>query len=169
MMFKYIKIYLISVTFMVLLVLVSCNEEKVVTITKDYVINPNWDKTGNAFRVVRMKLKDSNDSIKLNNVSPLEFVQKLEKDTSFTYTANVEYNGENYSKRKVYFERDNGFLWWGDVHDSNSSKKVLGQLQQETWYFFGGLGKEKTLYYVYLDCLGSLQVFKVPGSSWTNI
>jgi len=161
------RTYLSCFIFLLLLTL-GCQEQKEVTITKDYVINPNWDTTNNTFQVVRMSLKDSIDSIKLKDVSPPELLKKLTKDTTFFYTANVKYNGEEYSERKVYFSRNNGFLWWGDLHKSRSTKKVLGELQQESWYLLTGLGKPKTLYYVYIDSLDSLHTFKVPASSWTN-
>ena len=90
------------------------------------------------------------------------------RDTGFSYSANVKFNGEDYSKRKVYFNRDNGFLWYGNLHESSSAKKILGELQRDTWYFLGGLGEEKTLYYIYLDNLDSLHSFKIPASAWTN-
>lgn len=169
MMMKHSKTYLTLMAFLVLLALVSCNGEKAVIITKDYVINPNWDKTSNSFQVVRMKLKNSSDTINLKNASSPELLEKLEKDTNFSYMANIKYNGKEYSERKVYFKKDNGFLWLADVHDSSSGKKILGELQQETWYLFRGLGKEKTLYYVYLDSTDNLHTFRVPASAWTNI
>jgi hypothetical protein len=168
-MMKQGKTYLTCVVFIVLFALIGCNGQKEVTITKDYVINPHWDKTANSFQVVRMKLKSSTDSINPKNASSSELLEKLEKDTNFSYMANVKYNGEEYSERKVYFEKENGFLWLADVHDSNSGKKILGELQQKTWYLFRGLGKEKTLYYVYLDSTDNLHTFRVPASAWTNI
>ena len=162
---NYSKTDLTGMIFLVLLMLLSCNGEKEVTITKDYVINPNWDETANVFRVVRMKVKDSID---LTDVSPPELLERLETDTSFAYTANVKFNGEKYSERKVYFDRENGFLWWGNIHYSNTTKKILGELQQETWYLLGGLSNTRTLYYAYIDSLGNLHSFRVPASSWTN-
>lgn len=154
--------------FLMLLTLVGCNTEKEVTITKDYVVNPNWDKTANTFSVVKMNLKDNSNSINLKFVSPPELLNKLEKDNSFSYIANVEYNGQKYSERKVYFERNNGFLWWGNLHNPNSTKEILGKLQQETWYLFGGLSNTHTLYYAYIDSIGNLHSFRISASSWTN-
>jgi hypothetical protein len=142
-------------------------KEKEVTITKNYVINPYWDKIDNSFDVIRMKLKNSNN-IDVKNTSSSEVLRELEEDTSFVYRASVKYNGEDYSKRKVYFNEDNDFLWWGDLHNSSSTKKVLGKLQKNTWYFLAGLGKEKTLYYVFVDSLDNLHTFRVPASAWTN-
>jgi hypothetical protein len=42
----------------------GCKEGKV-TITKDYVINPNWEVINNSFDVKRMKLKVSSDNINI--------------------------------------------------------------------------------------------------------
>lgn len=153
--------------FLMLLTLGWGCKEKKVTITKDYVINPNWSETNNSFAVYRMGLKDSSQIIDLKNPSEPELYHGLVKDTSFSFDANVEYNGENYAQRKVYFNRDNGFLWWGNLHKSSSTKKILGELRQNTWYLLAGLSQiHTTMYYVYLDTSDSLHVFKV--STMTN-
>lgn len=162
--FKSGIVYFLGTIF--ILVVSSCSEKKV-TITKDYVINPNWSETNNSFAVYKMKLKDSSKTIDLKDPSEPELYHGLIEDTSFTYTANVEYNGEDYAKRKVYFNRNNGFLWWGDPHKSSSTKEILGELQQNTWYLLFGLSQiHTTRYYVYLDTSDSLHVFKV--STMTN-
>lgn len=148
---------------LLMLLTTGCWDEKNITITKDYVINPNWDEVDNSFAVHRMKLKDSSKTIDINNPTNMELYHSLIEDTSFSYTANVEYNGVDYAKRKVYFNKNNGFLWWGDPHKSSTKKETLGQLQQETWYLLAGLSQFKTLYYIYLDSSDSLHVHKVSG------
>lgn len=160
------KIYLIGSTFVLLTWGCTGFKEAKVTITKDYVINPNWDKTDNSFEVCRMKLKDSSKSIDLKNPTEPELYHGLIEDTSFSYIGFVEYNGAKYTERKVQFNKDNGFLWWKDLHKSNSTKKILGELQQDTWYLLAGLSQSKTLYYVYLDSSDSLHVYRV--STMTN-
>ena len=155
------KVYFISL----MLLTTGCWNEKAITITKDYVINPNWDKVDNSFAVYRMKLKDSTPIIDLKDPSEVELYHRLIADTNFLYRANVKYNGEDYAKRKVYFNRDNGFIWRKNPH-SSSGFKTVGELQQETWYLLAGLSQLKTLYYVYLDTSDSLHVFKV--STMTN-
>ena len=97
---------------LLMLLTTGCWDEKNITITKDYVINPNWDEVDNSFAVHRMKLKDSSKTIDINNPTNMELYHSLIEDTSFSYTANVEYNGVDYAKRKVYFNKNNGFLWW---------------------------------------------------------
>lgn len=142
---------------------------KKVVITKDYVINPNWDEADNSFTVYRMTLKDSTKIIDLKDPSEPELYHGLIKDTSFAYTANVKYNGEDYAKRKVYFNRDNSFVWRKppDIDlNRNSESKIIGELQPKTWYLLAGLSKVRTLYYVYIDASDSLHVHKI--STMTN-
>ncbi|MDO5655050.1 MAG: hypothetical protein Q4G27_02800 [Flavobacteriaceae bacterium] len=145
----------------------SCADwkEKEVTITKDYVINPNWEeKRHNSFAVYKMKLKDSTKTIDLKDPAGTELYHGLIEDSSFSFTTNVEYNGEDYAKRKVYFNRYNDFSW-GKLNDMHSDyeQKILGELQPETWYLLAGLSQFKTLYYIYLDTSDSLHVYKVSG------
>lgn len=159
------KKYLAATLLLSLLGCQNLKEAKII-ITKDYVINPNWSEANNSFVVYRMNLKDSSKSINLKNPTEPELYHGLIKDTSFSYTGFVEYNGEDYAKRKIYFNRDNGFQWLKNFPKSGSTKEILGELQQDTWYLFAGLSQFKTLYYVYLDTSDSLHVFKV--STMTN-
>ena len=101
-------------------------EGKEVIITKDYVINPNWDKMDNSFTVYRMKLKDSIKAIDLKEPTEFELYHGLVEDSSFSYTGFVEYNGVGYAKRKVYFNKDNGFSWWKNFPKSNLKKRSFG-------------------------------------------
>ena len=144
-------------------------EGKEVIITKDYVINPNWDKMDNSFTVYRMKLKDSIKAIDLKEPTEFELYHGLIEDTVFSYTANIEYNGVDYAKRKVYFNKDNGFIWRRPPNidpSRDTMVKTIGKLQPKTWYLLTGLSKVRTLYYVYLDSFDSLHVYKV--SKMTN-
>lgn len=162
-------IYLVGAIFLMLLIagavffirLIASFPEEKVTITKDFVINPNWVGKDDGITVTKMKLKDSSDIINLKNVSPSDLLQKLVKDTSFDYFANVKYNGVEFSKRKVYFNRDNGFIWLGDEYGRKPTKRILGQLKPKTWYLLGDLSNIKTLYYVYADSFDSFHSFRV--------
>lgn len=154
-----------------LLLTMGCLEwkEKEITITKDYVINPNWNEIQNSFVVSRMNLKDSGYSIDIKHVDPTDLYRKLVEDTSFSFITNVKYNGVDYSNRKVFFNKKNDFSWRKlNNRHSQYDQEILGELQQETWYFLGGLSNVKTLYYVYIDSLDTLHSFRVPASSWTN-
>ena len=159
--------YIIGIVFLLFFALISC-EEKDVIITNDYVINPNWDKVDNSFGIIRMNLVDSVGNFHLNSISSRELLDNLVEDTSFVYRANVKYNGTDYAERKVYFNRYNGFNWIGNLHKSSSDKRILGQLQKNTWYLFTGLSNVRTLYYVYIDSKDSVYTYKVYASSWTN-
>lgn len=162
------KVYFAGTIFL-LLFTTCCWKEKAVTITKDYVINPNWDEADNSFKVCRMKLNDNSKTFNLKAPSDMDLYYGLIEDTSFSYTTNVKYNGEDYAKRKVYFNKDNGFVWRKppDIDPQrNSEYKTIGEIQQETWYLLAGLSQFRTLYYVYLDTSDSLHVFKV--STMTN-
>jgi hypothetical protein len=165
------RIYRIYFLNLMLFFFMGC-KEKEVTITKDYVVNPYWDKTDNSFIVAKMKLKDSNNnSLNLNNITSQKLLSELVKDTSFSFTANVKYDGKRYDERKVYFSRDNDFLWRKPPNIDPSRNMVfntIGELDKRTWYFLGGLDKEKTLYYLYIDSLDKLHTFKVSSTSWTN-
>ena len=146
---------------------ISCNNHKAVTITKDYVINPNWDKVDNSLAVYRMKLKDSSKRINLKDPTEPELYYGLIEDSTFSFHTNIKYNGEDYAKRKVYFNRNNG-LSWGRLNDrhSNYEQDVIGVLEKNTWYLLAGLSKLRTLYYVYIDNADSVHVYKV--STMTN-
>ena len=75
---------LIAVLFFVLFTSACTGwKSKKVSITKDYVINPNWDKTDNSFGVYRMKLKDSSKTIELKDPTEFELYHGLVEDTSF--------------------------------------------------------------------------------------
>jgi len=150
---------------------VSCSKKEKVTITKDFIINPNWNKNSNSIQIERKFLKDGKE-INLSSVSPNELLQKLETDTSFAFTANVKENGVNYSIRKVYFNEDNGFKWRKrpDLDQSRDlTFTTIGKLKKETWYFLGGLSKNNTLYYIYIDSSNRLHQHKVSAVHWTNI
>ena len=98
-----------TIFFMLAFICTGCKEAEV-TITKKYVINPNWDEFHNTFGVTRMNFKSNDDSLNLQKGTPQDLLEKLVEDTSFSYVTNVKYNGEKYSERKVYFNLDNGFI-----------------------------------------------------------
>jgi len=153
-----------SILFIIFLmhIMSGCNK-KDVTITKDYVINPNWDEVENSIFVYKMRIKDSSQALDIKDPSTDELRYGLIKDTSFSYSANVMYNGVDYSDRKVYFNRDNGFSWRNmNERCSDCRRKVLGEFQSGTWYLLS-MAKIGTLYYVFLDTSDSLHVFKVYG------
>lgn len=162
------KLILVSSTFLLILFFfIGCKESEV-SITKEYVINPNWNEVNNTFQVIKMNFKNKN-KIDLTNVSSSDLLEGLEEDTCFAYIANVKYNGVDYSKRKVYFDKYNGFFW-GKLNDRHNKieKEFIGPLEHNIWYILKGLSNVKTLYYVYIDSNDSLYIFKMGAKDWTN-
>jgi len=144
--------------------------EEDVIITKDYVINPNWDSIDNSFSIYRMLLKDTNKDINFKDPTDYELYHGLIKDSNFSFSTNIKFNGLEYSKRKVYFNKYNGFDWSRPLNMPpryNSSRRELGQLNSETWYLLTGLSKLRTRFYIYIDSVDSLYIHKV--SRMTNI
>lgn len=115
-----------------------------------------------------MKLKKTSQIIGLINPYEKELYYGLIKDSSFSFIANAKYNGESYLTRKVYFNRENGFVWRRppNIDISRSmTYNTIGKLQQDTWYLLAGL-QLRSLFYIFLDSSDSLHVFKV--STMTN-
>lgn len=161
---------LIVINLLIIFTSCSLTRESDVIITKDYVINPYWDSLDNSMSISRMKMKDSTMRINLENVTSQQLLNYLEEDTTFSFISNVQYNGESYSTRKVFFHKDNGFIWskqYGD--DEFTGQLVLDSIEKKRWYLIYGLDKEKTIYYFYIDEIGILHTFKIIASDWTNI
>lgn len=149
------------------LLLLGClikNKEKVI-ITRDYIINPNWNEVNNYLTVYKMKLKDSDQTIDLTDPSEAELYHGLVKDSSFLYSTNIRHNGEDYTKRKVYFNKYNGFFWRNPPYIDTTrdiTYETIGELKQETWYVFYGLSNiHTTAYYAYFDASDKLHLFVV--------
>lgn len=154
-----------------IMLLYSCAlmEEKEVTITRDYVINPNWTEQNNSIEIYRMAPKDSTVNINPLSTNYIELSNSLTKDDGYSFVANVDYNGEDYSQRKVYFDKENSFVWRKppdlDLKRENEIK-TIGQLELETWYLFGGLSNAGNLYFIYFDSTGNAYRFKKLASNW---
>ncbi len=162
----------ITVIFVLLLIGCSPYDEKDITVTKDYVINPNWDKQNNRFDVKVMKPKEGSASINPENATSLELLNNLIEDEKSSYGANVKYNGKDYSERKVHFNQEDNFVWRKPPNidpNRDTTYKTIGALKKETWYLLGGLSKVNTLYYIYISSSGKLYKVRVPASDWTNI
>jgi hypothetical protein len=91
-------------------------------------------------------------------------LDKLEDDTSFLFVANVKYNGESYSTRKVYFDKDNGFNWWSNRGESKFN--TIGNLQKGNWYKLSDLVTYPFYIYVYIDSADNVHRFNVNLSNY---
>lgn len=75
----------------------SCvfRKEAQVTITKDYVINPYWDKIDNSFMICKMIKRDTAMSLDISKISSQNLLRNLLEDTSSSFITNVSFNGED--------------------------------------------------------------------------
>lgn len=135
------------------LFLTGCINKKI-EITREYIVNENWNESANAIKINKMRLK--NDStLDIANLNQVDVVNRLEEDSSFIYVANVKIkSGEKYSGKRIYFGKDNGFYWWTD--GGNNKTKILGDLEKGQWYKFSRLVTYPYYVYIYIDDLNNV-------------
>ena len=99
-----------------LVLLMSCTKK--VVITRRYIINPNWSKNlPNNITIYRLQLADSSrpiivDSIFRSDDPEYDPFKTFVRDTCTLFAAyEILYNGRSFRKRKIYFDRPNGFKW----------------------------------------------------------
>lgn len=147
----------------VALLAVACSDKKI-EITPEYIINENWNEQANAIEINKQKVKK--DSV-INPYSKLDdnaVFSKLENDSSFIFFANVKYNGDSYSIRKVYFNKYNGFYWKEGYLVETETKtpvKVIGTLEKNCWYKFSYLVTHPYYIYVHVDSSNKVHRFDV--------
>lgn len=115
-------IFLVGVS---LVLLMSCIKK--VVITRRYIINRNWSNTCalcNSMTIYKLHLADSSrpiivDSIFWSRDPEYDPLKTFVRDTCTWFVADViPYNGRSFRKRKIYFDRPNGFKWV--VHSCDS-------------------------------------------------
>ena len=119
------RIFLFGVSLVLLMSCYNFSTKKVV-ITRRYIINPNWrkDLLNNHITIYRLQLADSSrpiivDSIFRSRDPEYDPLKVFVRDTCTWFTAfNIPYNGTSFRKRKIYFDRPNGFKWL--VHSCDS-------------------------------------------------
>ena len=101
-----------------LVFLMSCTKK--VVITRRYIINRNWSNTCgpcNCITIYKLHLADSSrpivvDSIFWSRVTGYDLLEMFVRDTCSWFAAyGIPYNGRSFRKRKIYFDRPNGFKW----------------------------------------------------------
>jgi len=116
------RIFLFGVS---LVLLMSCIKK--VVITRRYIINRNWSNTCalcNSMTIYKLHLADSSrpiivDSIFWSRDPEYDPLKTFVRDTCTWFVADViPYNGRSFRKRKIYFDRPNGFKWV--VHSCDS-------------------------------------------------
>jgi hypothetical protein len=109
------RIFLFGVS---LVFLMSCTKK--VVITRRYIINRNWSNTCgpcNCITIYKLHLADSSrpivvDSIFWSRVTGYDLLEMFVRDTCSWFAAyGIPYNGKSFRKRKIYFDRPNGFKW----------------------------------------------------------
>jgi len=123
-------IYLLAFIF-----ILSAFHVKKVVITRRYIINPNWSNTCgpcNRITIYKLHLADSSrpiivDSIFRSRDPEYDPLKTFVRDTCtwFFVPFGIPYNGKSFKKRKIYFDRPNGFKWVAyscDSLDSTYSK-----------------------------------------------
>ena len=109
------RIFLFGVS---LVLLMSC--VKKVVITRRYIINRNWSNTCgpcNRITIYKLHLADSSrpiivDSIFRSSDPEYDPLKTFVRDTCTLFAAyEILYNGRSFRKRKIYFDRPNGFKW----------------------------------------------------------
>ena len=119
------RIFLFGVSLVLLMSCYNFSTKKVV-ITRRYIINPNWSKNllDNHITIYRLQLADSSrpiivDSIFRSRDPEYDPLKTFVRDTCTWFEAsNILYNGTSFRKRKIYFDRPNGFKWL--VHSCDS-------------------------------------------------
>jgi hypothetical protein len=118
------RIFLFGVS---LVLLMSCFSTKKVVITRTYIINRNWYNTCalcNRITIYKLHLADSSrpiivDSIFWSRNPEYHPFKVFVRDTCTWFeVSGIPYNGTSFRKRKIYFDRPNGFKWL--VHSCDS-------------------------------------------------
>jgi hypothetical protein len=109
---------------------------KKVVITRRYIINPNWSKNlpNNPVTIYKLHLADSSrpiivDSIIWSRNPEYDPFKAFVRDTCTWFeSSNILYNGTSFRKRKIYFDRPNGFKW--EVYSCDSLDSTY---RQSSW------------------------------------
>lgn len=145
---------------------ISFNDGDKIEITSEYIINGNWNSKSHSLKINKMKLKEDSIIVDFANSSQASLTDKLEIDSSFIYVAIIDIKpDERYSKRKIFFNRYNGF-YWGLGRNSNIEVKSIGNLEKNKWYKFSELTQFIAATYVYIDSVGIVHRFDVAPSNW---
>ena len=135
-----------------------------IQITPEYIINPNWSKQGNAIMIDKLIVKKDSAIDPFRRLTHIDLLTKLEEDTSYSYMGNVQYNGEGYSKRKVFFNKRENFFWWSDEGETRQER--IGNLQKNNWYKFSHLLGYLYYIFIYVDSANQVHRFDLNQGNW---
>jgi len=163
------RIFLFGVS---LVLLMSCIKK--VVITRRYIINPNWSNRfspSNRITIYKLHLADSSrpiivDSIFRSDDPEYDPFKTFVRDTCTWFEASsILYNGTSFRKRKIYFDRPNGFKWL--VHSCDS----LDSTYHKFWWWHVSPGffdrprddsiegrRRPQVFYTKRDTIGALEL-----------
>ncbi|MDO5655055.1 MAG: hypothetical protein Q4G27_02825 [Flavobacteriaceae bacterium] len=132
-----------------------------ILITKDYIINEFWNDKNNSILIQKLDLVDTANISK----SDIDIIKRNFGFLKVDSTLIAGYEGLNTNNNiklmheKVYFNKDNGWQWFVLKDSIYIEKKLIGELENNTWYKFSNLnGHGGFFIYVYVDLNG--QVYK---------
>ena len=155
---KFIKWIIAIIVF----IFTSCSSKRI-EITTEYILNENWGKEwSRPIFVEKMNVKRDSTINPFSDISQVEILSKLDVNSLFKWLANANTSSskeEIYRTKKIYFGKDNGFIWSDDV--SHKEARVFGNLEAKTWYRFAGLVGYPYFVYVYIDSINQAHRFDV--------
>ena len=144
----------------------SCNEGRI-EITSEYIIDENWGEgISHPIMIEKMKVKKDSTINPYLDLSQGEILSKLMEDSLFRWFGNVNMGKTKeqiHKTKKVYFSKDNGFIWRDDV--TGRETEIFGNLERNTWYQFKGLA-DYPYFVVYVDSINGVHRFAVNTSNW---
>ncbi|MDR6302303.1 hypothetical protein [Mesonia maritima] len=155
----------IRITLVFIMILISSCLETRVKINRDFIENNGWrGKNYINFTIKRLIVPDS---IKFEDIDPFDLrslrLKKVIKiDTNFCYRAK---HSNDKKLSKIYFNSNNEGVKFVNCNNRNDSRKKLGQLQKQNWYFFRDVN-DKNEYYVFIDKTGKASTHTVNPVNW---
>lgn len=153
------------IVIIIIITLLGCFEKKQIVITKDYIINPNWNDKVNLLEINKLNVNE-NFIINLDSLTQVDLLGNFSEDSLWGYSANVIIKStESYKTKKIYFNEFNGFYWIPRRSDENNIEKI-GSLQNNQWYKFSYLLPYPYHIYVYIDSTDKIHRYGVDMSNW---
>lgn len=143
-------------------VIFSC-ENKSITITKEKIVNHNWNPNPREGRngMIIQKVIVANDSLYYYLDKGFLNYSDFQNDSNFHYKVHFGTKKVN----EIYFDRN--YDWkWIDIESKNIVDKI-GLLRNDSWYKFSGLTNNTKFYlFVYIDEKGISHQYSVNNSNF---
>jgi len=159
-----VKIQLLLFISVISLTSCSLNGTKNIEITKEYILNENWNENINIC-IQRMKIQDGRVldifalKFDLSEVNHWNIVNKLEADSSYVFNY-YEQSNNTFSNRKVYFNQATNGQWRTGCYSVDSPKDTIGNLENDTWYKVSKLIPGTQFHiFIFIDQTGNVHRF----------